>query len=367
MKIMVVGLYPTEASPVFSLEIARGLMKNNIDVYAILPCNINNLKDWYDCLDKNKIILDLTNIETKYGKAKSLMKILLNKNRLFSHIENISFDYTIYTFYHGWNNVFIKLINSQKNVLFLHDPILHSGEDEKKKNKVFAQTKKMEKLVVLSQKFVSITEKNYQRKLGDVLYMPLGLLGKGNFEYNKLSKYNEDTPINYLFFGRISEYKGLKVLLNAYKKLNVNCSLTIAGAGDFSEYEQMTKGLPNIKLINRYISEDEIPDLFNKDNCVLVLPYLDATQSGVISLAYMYGVPVIASRSGALEEQLDNGRIGLFFDPGNVSELTECMNLISIDYQLRLREAQKMFDYSLKFDWSKSLASLIDEMENKNE
>ena len=45
-NILIVGLYSVEACPIFSLEMAKGFKKNDYNVFAILPDDICNKKDW---------------------------------------------------------------------------------------------------------------------------------------------------------------------------------------------------------------------------------------------------------------------------------------------------------------------------------
>ena len=64
-------------------------------------------------------------------------------------------------------------------------------------------------------------------------------------------------------------------------------------------------------------------------NCVVILPYLDATQSGVVVTALEFGTPIIATDTGGLKEQLCDGKIGLFCKPGQADSLSEQMIYIA--------------------------------------
>jgi glycosyltransferase involved in cell wall biosynthesis len=69
----------------------------------------------------------------------------------------------------------------------------------------------------------------------------------------------------------------------------------IAGKGDIRRCVKGT--LPgNIELRNRQIQDDEAVDLFHRCSLV-VLPYVDATQSALIAAAYFFGKPVIVTRA----------------------------------------------------------------------
>lgn len=98
-----------------------------------------------------------------------------------------------------------------------------------------------------------------------------------------------------LFFGRIEEYKGLYLLYKVFSEnneLNNNYTLVIAGKGEVT----FLKGdvVKNVIIINRYIKDEEIKYLYENASCV-VYPYISATQSGVLSIAFYFGVPTLVS------------------------------------------------------------------------
>ena len=141
--------------------------------------------------------------------------------------------------------------------------------------------------------------------------------------------------------------------------------MTIAGSGDFSEYNQLVENCNNLSILNRYIRDEEIGNLFEKKNTVLVLPYLDATQSGVVPIAIDFDVPIIASDSGGLREQLDDGKIGLFVKPGSVSSLTDKMKQVIenpniLDEQIALEVAFKN-----ELGWNSITKKLLDDIEGR--
>lgn len=133
--------------------------------------------------------------------------------------------------------------------------------------------------------------------------------------------------INFLFFGRIEKYKGIQLLAKAYKELvqthSLNITLTIAGSGNLAEYREEFRNIPNVTIINRYIPDNEIGQYFSIPNTIVVLPYIDASQSGVIPIALEYNTPIIASETGGLKEQLNNGEIGIFCKVNDINSLKE--------------------------------------------
>ncbi len=112
-----------------------------------------------------------------------------------------------------------------------------------------------------------------------------------------------------LFFGLVRKYKGLDVLIRAMKYTPDDYFLLIAGEiyGKSEEYEQLINdNMPaeRVQLNNRYINDDEVPAFFSAAD-VCALPYRSATQSGIIGIAYHFGVPVITTDVGGLKEVVE--------------------------------------------------------------
>jgi glycosyltransferase involved in cell wall biosynthesis len=128
-----------------------------------------------------------------------------------------------------------------------------------------------------------------------------------------------------LFFARLEAYKGVGVLIEAMRQLGDHSTVRaiIAGQGDATAF---TAGpLPaNVELRNRLIEDAEAIDLFSRCS-VVVLPYLDATQSALIAAAYFFGKPVIVTRTGALPEYVADGATGRVIEPNQPTELAQCL------------------------------------------
>lgn len=133
---------------------------------------------------------------------------------------------------------------------------------------------------------------------------------------------NLDKPF-ILFFGRIEEYKGIYLLYQAYcksQKLNVQYKLVIAGSGQLNIDKQHANA--NVLFINRYIQDEEIAYMYQHAACV-VYPYISATQSGVLSLAFYFGIPTLTSDVGFFRKIIEESQGGLLFAKGNVDDLAE--------------------------------------------
>jgi glycosyltransferase involved in cell wall biosynthesis len=133
-----------------------------------------------------------------------------------------------------------------------------------------------------------------------------------------------------LFFGIIKKYKGLELILQAFNELRDgtgHVKLIIAGkvSRDYArEYEQIVSGynLEDTTIIPRHIEENEVELLF-KATDISVLPYSQASQSGVLFLSYAYGVPVVVPDLGGFPGDVEIGSTGLVFNPGDKESLLQ--------------------------------------------
>jgi glycosyltransferase involved in cell wall biosynthesis len=127
---------------------------------------------------------------------------------------------------------------------------------------------------------------------------------------------------NLLFFGIVRPYKGLDLLLRA---LPEGVRLTVAGEfwGGVDETRKLIADLglgDRVDLRPGYVAAEAVPALFAEADA-LVLPYRHATASQNVWLGHEHGVPVIASRVGALGDHITDGVDGLLVEPGDVGRL----------------------------------------------
>lgn len=142
-----------------------------------------------------------------------------------------------------------------------------------------------------------------------------------------------------LFFGRIRPYKGIEYLLDAFRLLladeQANYRLIIAGepkkgSEDYlHEIEQTVKrdfepGQVTLKI--QFIPDEEM-ELYLKGGDVLVLPYKEIFQSGVLFLAYSFGLPVVATDVGSFREEIIEGSTGFLCQPGDTALLAKALEM----------------------------------------
>jgi len=105
-----------------------------------------------------------------------------------------------------------------------------------------------------------------------------------------------------LFFGRLTHYKGVDILLDAMPTIwaaEPDTHLVIAGDGDLERHPLLAD--PRVELRREHILEEDVPGLFGAAS-VVVLPYREASQSGVGSLAKQYHRALVVTDVGGLPE-----------------------------------------------------------------
>jgi glycosyltransferase involved in cell wall biosynthesis len=134
-----------------------------------------------------------------------------------------------------------------------------------------------------------------------------------------------------LFFGFVRRYKGLGQLLEALALIPEDLNTRLLVVGEFWESETgyQTKaeqlGIAHrVQLINRYIPNEEVGLYFSAAD-VVVLPYLEATQSAVLQTAFSFDKPVITTNVGGLPEMVQDGRLGLVVPPRDTQALASAI------------------------------------------
>jgi glycosyltransferase involved in cell wall biosynthesis len=122
-----------------------------------------------------------------------------------------------------------------------------------------------------------------------------------------------------MFVGRLSNEKGIDVLVDAARK----CSTPIDLVGSGPKLEAVQAAAPDNLHVHGYVNDDDMRRI-QETALFLVLPSI--VYEGfpmVIPEAFSMGIPIIASRHGGMQEIIDDGVTGLHFTPGDANDLAE--------------------------------------------
>jgi glycosyltransferase involved in cell wall biosynthesis len=227
----------------------------------------------------------------------------------------------IYVFphHHFWHAViifFLKIVN-KKTILAVHDDKMHKGLETSIEMKTTNyQIRATDRHVYIS----DYVRKSVIKNTG--IAKPSIVIPLGPFIYNGMKNTIRDIggkkQVEITLFGTIAKYKGIEIILGAYKQLKEmgkNVHLNIIG-------KHVEENLVNEKDIINYevnVQNDFIPNdkmhLYFDNTDIIVLPYIEASQSGVLPVANYCCIPSIVTNVGGLAENICNGQNGLLCNP----------------------------------------------------
>lgn len=241
-------------------------------------------------------------------------------------------------------------------VLVLHDAEPHPGDRYPMRGAVLGwEVKAADALIVLSDHVAREAERLYGFPADRIYTVPHGAFTFG--EPVRTSRhYPTGRAFRLLFFGRIVAYKGLALLLDAYRILReqgLTIELAIVGSGDLSPYRQALLGLEGLSLYNGWVDDEAIAKAL-RDADAVVLPYVEASQSGVAASAFASALPVIATPVGGLMEQVEDGLTGLIAGAVTAGSLAEAIMRMAISPEVyetcskgALNHAQHSLDWGI--------------------
>jgi glycosyltransferase involved in cell wall biosynthesis len=169
-----------------------------------------------------------------------------------------------------------------------------------------------------------------------------------------------------LFFGYIRGYKGLSYLIEAMPLIREKVPAKLLVVGEFYEdaapYTELVErlGLADaVRFENRYVANEEVEGFFVASDLV-VLPYVSATQSGIVQIAIASNRPVIVTDVGGLSEAVSDGRTGFVVPPRDPAALARAV-VRFFEEGWVARMAPWFEGEKKRFSW-KAMAEAIDEL-----
>ena len=133
-----------------------------------------------------------------------------------------------------------------------------------------------------------------------------------------------------------------------------NCRLLIAGEFYDDKEPYLSKIAENdladtIQVIDEYIPNEQVSMYFRAAN-VVALPYVSATQSGIVQIAFGLETPVITTNVGGLPEVIDDGKTGYLVDAGKPQQLADAITKFFVsgaeeEFSAAIREQTGRFDW----------------------
>jgi len=241
---------------------------------------------------------------------------------------------------HMWFNLLgLPLLRDIPLVLTVHDSLIHVGDAATAKTPQWVYDRacfQARERIVHAPQVKDLLVKRTKVPPETVHVMPFVIVGDVDVSAGK--DFAEGPFV--LFFGRIWEYKGLEFLIKAEPLITSKvpeAKIVIAGKGeDFERYRRMMVHPENFIVHNEFVSDEKRAELFQRAS-VVVLPYIEASQSFIISIAYRFGKAVVATTVGGLPEMVDDGRTGFLVPPRDPQEIANAVVRLMQDDKLRHR------------------------------
>lgn len=166
-----------------------------------------------------------------------------------------------------------------------------------------------------------------------------------------------------LFYGFLTGYKGLEILLEAHARLvkeMSNVRLTIAGGNSprskvnySTNLKQMTQklGIAQRVTFTGFKEPQDMKKYFTNAD-IFVLPYVySMASSDALSKAFQFLLPTVASDLGVFREELGYGKRGLLFQAGNEESLKDAIKFLLLHKGERQNAIKNIYEYSFDFSW----------------
>ena len=219
--------------------------------------------------------------------------------------------------------IYRMILPIKETVAACHNVSTPKGANQEKYARIFTNLhlRTFQNIQVFSDIQRDILFGKYPNK--NVLLAPLAIKDYGDPTMAK--RVFDEENIVFLFFGKIIGYKRVDLLIkmaqNLYDRGYHNFKVKIAGGcKNWSEYEAQIKYPELFETRIERIPNGDVADLFATSD-YFVMPYQDIAQSGAITVAYRYNLPIILSNLPQFLPFGEDGVTGYFFESMNVKDL----------------------------------------------
>jgi len=167
-----------------------------------------------------------------------------------------------------------------------------------------------------------------------------------------------------LFFGLIREYKGLDILLEAFRELPEDYQILVAGEpyGSFEKYQKIIDSLPGkdrVHVFTEYVRDSEVKKYFSAAD-LAVLPYRSATQSGISSVALNFDLPMVVTDVGGLAFTIGSRGTGIVASSPSPEAIRKEILRYFADPSVRESCLEAIGKEKKRLGWDVFAASLLD-------
>lgn len=308
MKILLIHWGNNGGGPKFAFSMARALAADStVELTCSISKRVDNYGSWSGLVDVP--LLSVRTYKSVIGAIVFLPLAFLESVKLRRLIKRAGIEAVYSPMYSLWQSLFVGVWLPRDVLMYssVHDWEQHDGDQ----SLISAIVQKIERrradtLIAYSR---HVAEQISRESRKNVIELWHGVDTPAHSSLIRQIKNKNNVVVG--FFGRILPYKGLDLFEASVRTINTPDLLVrgkIFGSGEFQF------GLPDstefIEFNNKWATEEEI-DIFFDEIDILLLPYKESSQSGVVALSLSHGVPVVTTPAGGLKDQVIASNAGL--------------------------------------------------------
>ena len=315
--------------PKFALEMAEGLLTLGVDTFTSLNVEVRPQQTTHD--------FPVRTYSSEVGLVVGLPRLALVALRLrrFIRVNGITLVYS--PMLSIWQSLAIWLIIPPRisYAASIHDAYDHPGERHVLKSLARWLEFSRADFVVTYSTTVGSEVRGQMRRRSSLVVVPHGV---DVIDSAARTISEQQSPIVVGFLGRIVEYKGIDVFVEAIdiaRRTNPSIRGSVHGMGDVPE-ELISRSGSYIDWNIEWIAEDQLHSIAATFD-IIALPYKEASQSGIMTIALANAIPVVATPVGGLTEQVQTSRGGLLSGDTTSGSFASAINRLADDPALYAR------------------------------
>lgn len=330
----------------YTIAFANGLARHVQVVLAVPRRQYARLAEWIDPA------IDLRLMDWPRHRSPANLRLLVSLTRLVRQekpdVIHLLSNNTL------WLNLAAPFWKPVPLITTVHDISVHPGDADTGVMPGWSTSlivRQSDRLVVHGQQLRHLAVQRFQMppERVHVLSHPAILRYAEQARRDGLARRPLGTGLNILLFGRIFAYKGLENLIEAEALLKdrlADLRVVIAGRGDDPWAARARMGDPDrYDIRHRFIEDSEVSQLF-LDADVIVLPYIEASQSGVLHLAAAFGKPTIVTDVGELRATVETHGLGLVVPPDDSAALADAIEMLAQQPDLRAAHGARALEWA---------------------
>lgn len=341
-RVLISHLGSNGGGPKFTYHLFRALDRHeDLSAHYLIAAGADNADEYAKHHCPGILVPTYT---TKMGLVLGLPRLILSALRVRTFIKKHSISVVVNAMESIYQGIVapIAIPAGVKYISCVHDAQDHPGDEHLiKRMSRWGERLRADEFVVFSSAVRDAVSKKdilRGRPLRETVH---GVFGADHPLPVRTYERNSDSILTVGFLGRLSKYKGLSVLNDAVgilRRRGTKVSAWIYGDGPESVLAESGDGA-NMSWVVGWIRDEDIPDILDSFD-ILVLPYTEASQSGVIAYALARGLPAVVTPVGGLAEQISRADSGLVARSTSPDDVADAIEALANNPELRMKFAK---------------------------